>query len=104
MEISFFHGAYNIDGVIRRKKACHILDAEGIALKLLKLFCKFYILLNCVYRTYGVTNSTLYMGTKFICNFNRTLHVPDIVNSIENPENINSVFISFGNEFFYYVI
>ena len=47
---------------------------------------------------------TQYMSPKAFCNFDRKFHVSDIVDSIKNPENVNSVFIGFGNKFFDYVI
>jgi len=44
------------------------------------------------------------MSTKAFCHFDRIFHIPDIVDRIKNPENINSVFIGFCNEFLDHVI
>ena len=57
-----------------------------------------------MHRTYGVADRALDMGSKALCDLDREFHIPDVIDRVEDPENVNAVFISFCNEFFNHVI
>ena len=57
-----------------------------------------------MYRTYSVADCTLYVSAKPFCHFDRKFHVPNIIDRVKNPENINSVLVGLSNEFLDHVI
>jgi len=89
----FFDPADEIAGCFRHDKAGHILDAEGIAVKGGKFLCHPDKHRGAVDRARGIGDRTLEMGTGFLDPVHRALHVPDIVERIENTEDIHPVFI-----------
>ncbi len=96
---AFFIPDDQVPGCFRHDEACHILDADGIALKCIQVFCHFDERLVVVHRARRITYGSLQVCTGFFHLVHGPRHVPDIVQCIEDPEDIDPVFVRCSNEF-----
>ena len=90
--------------MIRRQKTCHILNAEGIGSHFLDFSGNILPVVQRISITQGIAQCNLHVafflfGCLYCC-----LQVPDVVKTVENTDNIDSVGDGFLHEIFHHII
>ena len=100
----FLQRSYQLGCVIRKQKACHILDTDGICTHILDSLCHILPVIQCISVAQRVGKRYLRMSFFLICSLNGCLQIAQIVQTVKDTDNINTVCDGFLYEIFYYVV
>ena len=78
-------------GVERRQQAGHVFDAECVRPEVLQLLGKLDEVIQAVNRTQGITDGRFHVLAAGFDDPHGVLHVPHIVQSIEDSEDVDAV-------------
>src|SRR5690606_20438790 len=89
---------------IRYEQTGHVLDAYTVSTHFLQYTGILYEQLQIVDRTYSITHRCLCMTAFFLAGFDSGLNVPRVIQSIEYPDDIDTVCYGFLNKVFDHII
>ena len=91
-------------GVIGQQKVCHVLDADGVRAHFFQLHAELYKVILVVNGALSVADGNLRHAAVFLDVLYSGLHVPGIVQGVENTNDINAVFDGLFAEGFHHVV
>ena len=100
----FFQCSYQLGSSIRKQKTCHILDTDGICTHALDLFCCLCPVIQCVGISQRVGQCNLCMTFFLVCCLNCCFKVSQIIQTVKNTDDINTICNGFLYEIFYHII
>ncbi len=95
---------YQFLRLVRKKKTCHILDADGIGTHLFNSFGNVNPVIQCIGITQCVGKSHLCMAAFLVGCLYSGLKVSQIVNTVENTNDINTIRNRLLHKVFYNII
>ena len=99
-----FQCCYKFRCLIRAKQTCHIFYTDRISAHFLDSLRKIHPVLQCICITECVGHCHLGMCFFFLCRRNCCLQVTDIIHTVKNTDDIDSVCDRFLYEILYHVI
>ena len=101
---NFLHTLYKVVSGIRKENTGHIFDTNVISTHIFELLCEFDEIFVGMNGAGGVRNRSLAYTAVFFTALYSLLHISGVVKSVENTENVTTVFDSFLYELIYYVV
>ena len=99
-----FQCFHKISCGIRKEQACHILDTDGVCTHLLDLFCGLGPVVQSVSITQSVGQSYLCMSVLFVGSLYCSLQVAEIVQTVKDTDDIDTVCDGFLYKILYHII
>ena len=87
----FLQGADKLDCLVRKKKACHILDADGVCAKVLDSLCKINPVVDRVGIAKCVGQGNLRVSLLLVCRLDCCLQVAEIIQAVEDTDDIDPI-------------
>ena len=99
-----FQCFHKISCGIRKEQACHILDTDGVCTHLLDLFCGLGPVVQSVSITQSVGQGYLCMSVLFVGSLYCSLQVTEIVQTVKDTDDINTICDGFLYKILYHII
>ena len=100
----FFQNGYQFGCFVRKQKTCHVFDTDGVCTHVLNVFCHLCPVIQGVSITQGVRQCYLCMSFFFVCCFDCGLQVTQVIHTVKDTDDIDTVCDGFLYEIFYHII
>ena len=101
---AFLQSGHKFCGLYRNQKSCHIFDTDGICTHIFDFFCNVLPVIQGVGITQGIGQGHLCMSLFLIGCFDSCLKISDIIQTVKNTDDIDTVGDGFLYEVFHHII
>ena len=99
-----FEGLYQLRSLIRQQQASHIFNTDGVRPHLLNLLCLLCPVLQSIGISQSVGQGHLSVSILFVCRSHSGLQITQVIQTVKNTDNVNSICHRFLNKILYHIV